>query len=678
MTSPSERRPRLAAIGAAAAGSLVLYLLTLTPTVPLNDGGELIAAVKSLGVAHAPGFPLYILLAHAATWLPFGSVAARVNAASAIFGALAVALMVIAAGEALALAPRGATRENARGSALPAATPQPDSAIPALAAALLLACGRTFWNYATQAEVYTLNTAIVVAILALMLRWRRGRTAPAGERGDDRPLLAAAFLFGLGLAVHHVTIALMLPALAMLVLATEGPRFFAGPRFGLALLAALGGLSVYAYLPFAAARSPIMNWGDARSLDRLIMQVTGREYWVFFEFHASQLREEIPRFAGLFAREFGPPWLPLAPVLAAVGLADAWRRDRALAMFLALIVAVNVGYSLIYHISQDQDAYFLPAFVAIALAAGLGASRLLRSGRGGTPHAAGAPRAAGMPRAAAAAFCLVAPAIAFAANLPYDDRHRDTIARDQVENFLAAAKPGGLVLTFDWQFVSPHFYVREIEGRHRDVAVIDVHMMRRSWYVDYVRRAYPELARGHEREFDDYLAGLREWEHDATRFEREAALRQPVHRLYYRLMLALAHDRPANAPVYLTEEVALSPDAQDGVFARAITAGTTLVPQGMLFELTRGGGFRETTVPRLETRALLHGRSRFAADDVVRTQIIPTYAALLLDRGRYLIAYGHRDEAIAMLEQALALDPSFTPAREAIVAARSGGVPAAP
>ena len=69
--------------------SLALYVWTLAPTVTLVDSGELIVAARTLGVAHPPGFPLYILLAHLASIVPLGSVAARVNFASAIFAALA-------------------------------------------------------------------------------------------------------------------------------------------------------------------------------------------------------------------------------------------------------------------------------------------------------------------------------------------------------------------------------------------------------------------------------------------------------------------------------------------------------------------------------------------------------------------------------------------------------------
>src|SRR5262249_56322611 len=77
-----------------------VYAWTVAPTVTLVDSGELIVAARSLGVAHPPGFPLYVLLSHIASLIPIGSVAARVNFASAVFGAAAASLLAAALFEA--------------------------------------------------------------------------------------------------------------------------------------------------------------------------------------------------------------------------------------------------------------------------------------------------------------------------------------------------------------------------------------------------------------------------------------------------------------------------------------------------------------------------------------------------------------------------------------------------
>src|SRR5437588_12667687 len=72
---------------------LVIYLITVSPTVNFIDSGELITALHEPGIAHPPGYPLYTLLGYAASHLPIGEVAWRVNLFSAAWGAMAVGAM---------------------------------------------------------------------------------------------------------------------------------------------------------------------------------------------------------------------------------------------------------------------------------------------------------------------------------------------------------------------------------------------------------------------------------------------------------------------------------------------------------------------------------------------------------------------------------------------------------
>src|SRR5690242_10984557 len=68
----------------------LIYLTTVSPTVNFIDSGELISAAYEPGIAHAPGYPLYVLMGYVATHLLWGDVAWRLNVLSAFWGALAV------------------------------------------------------------------------------------------------------------------------------------------------------------------------------------------------------------------------------------------------------------------------------------------------------------------------------------------------------------------------------------------------------------------------------------------------------------------------------------------------------------------------------------------------------------------------------------------------------------
>ena len=112
-----------------------------------------------------------------------------------------------------------------------------DSAWPAFdssrlrsAQGLLMGFSRTLWSYATIAEVYTLNTLLILTVFFLMLRWRRGIVADrsdigctrvASERHDSLSLCRRARVW-LGAGGPSRQVGLTLPALAVIVYRTEG------------------------------------------------------------------------------------------------------------------------------------------------------------------------------------------------------------------------------------------------------------------------------------------------------------------------------------------------------------------------------------------------------------------------------------------------------------------------
>src|SRR6266478_4133697 len=81
--------------------ALLLYCCTLAPTVTLTDSGELIVVAHGLGVAHPPGVPLWDMLAHLASLVPLGNVAVRINFSSALFAALASAMLTLVVAESM-------------------------------------------------------------------------------------------------------------------------------------------------------------------------------------------------------------------------------------------------------------------------------------------------------------------------------------------------------------------------------------------------------------------------------------------------------------------------------------------------------------------------------------------------------------------------------------------------
>src|SRR5881394_1026087 len=128
--------------------ALLLYGWTLAPTVTLTDSGELLVVARGLGVAHPPGVPLWIILAYLASLVPLGNVAVRINFSSALFAALACAMLTLVAAELiitasyLAASKRRKKGAQKRKKTDDSSVPRLLMAAPALGAGLLMAFSR--------------------------------------------------------------------------------------------------------------------------------------------------------------------------------------------------------------------------------------------------------------------------------------------------------------------------------------------------------------------------------------------------------------------------------------------------------------------------------------------------------------------------------------------------------
>ena len=168
--------------------------------------------------------------------LPLHDPAWRMNAFSALWGGVATGLVYL-----LAL------------RMLRQAITNPWSRLLAVFAAFVFAVTPTYWSQATLAEVYTLNAALVAAILLGTVTW--------GQTGSRWALYLTALLYGLSLA-HHRTTLLYLPAIvAFLWLASRQQppcrRVAVSPRHRVALsLLILAPLLLYLIIPLPRRTRP--------------------------------------------------------------------------------------------------------------------------------------------------------------------------------------------------------------------------------------------------------------------------------------------------------------------------------------------------------------------------------------------------------------------------------------
>lgn len=194
--------------------SLIVYVITLQPTVGLEDSGELIVASDYLGVPHPPGYPIWSLLTWFFQWVFHGvtfhghpNPAWAVNLFSAVSGAAAcgvIALLISRSGMDLL---RSLAKES---RLLGEKTESLFCSVAGISGGLLLAFGQGMWSQSVIAEVYSLNIFFQSLVLVFLYRWM-------SEPGNAKWLLLCAFAFGLGIT-NHQTLMFMGLAIAIAVL----------------------------------------------------------------------------------------------------------------------------------------------------------------------------------------------------------------------------------------------------------------------------------------------------------------------------------------------------------------------------------------------------------------------------------------------------------------------------
>ncbi|NOT35164.1 MAG: DUF2723 domain-containing protein [Candidatus Eisenbacteria bacterium] len=206
--------------------SAVVYLLSMQRSVPFWDSGEFIAVATILGIPHPPGTPFYVMLGRIATLLPFGSIAERVNGLSAIASALAVVMTYFTTLRLIRLA-QGTERK---------ASDEWLAVIGATVGALLLAFSDSFWENATEAEVYSLMSLAQILVFWLGLKWWEAHE----KRPLAGPLLMCVYLMWLCVGLHLGVGMLALPLLVMMWLVDRRAALMFGTPVLSALLAPYG------------------------------------------------------------------------------------------------------------------------------------------------------------------------------------------------------------------------------------------------------------------------------------------------------------------------------------------------------------------------------------------------------------------------------------------------------
>lgn len=409
--------------------TLLVYILTLAPTVTFGDGGELTAAAYNLGIAHPPGYPLYLLLGKLFMLLiPFGDVAMRMNLLSAFFASLTVVTIYLI------------DRVLDHGRFI------------SILVSLTAAFSFTFWSQAVTAEVYTLYALFFCIMILLTLLWLT-------DKKESR-LLLLALTAGLAMT-HHVIIALFYPVFLLFIL-LNGPRLLKNWKLMVKIFALfLLPLLLYLYLPIRSAVNPLNDWGNPETLPAMIDHITAEQFGGMFLKHGFDgVLFQLRHFMETLLNQF--PFILL--ILAVTGVMAGLKRERKTSLFFLFLLVVNISYSLAYYIT-DIEPHFIHIFLILALFTGKIFDFIYRRIQGVTNvHA----------RWAGVVVLAIVALLPLGFNWAACDQGGNYLARDYGRNMLNSLDKNG-VLFIDGEaelFIAA--YLKIAEGIRPDVEVYDI------------------------------------------------------------------------------------------------------------------------------------------------------------------------------------------------------------
>ena len=418
---------------------LLVYTLTLAPTIYNLDSAELTTAATTGGIVRATGYPLYLILGKMWSWLPVGDIGYRLNLFSAVCGAITIFLLD-------RILRRLAVGSWAR-----------------LGALGLLATGPYFWSLSLIAEVYTLHTALMAGTILLLLRWAE---APGPTR-LAWPVLLAALSLG-----NHAATVLLAPGYIFFVLASHPQELAKGRVWLTASLALLAGAAVYLVLPLRYSAAPAFNYAghyDASGSFVPVELTTLKGMWWLLSgkaFAGQMFGYRLPELwpeAVAFGRQLWAAFFAVGVAPAGVGLVCLMRRDRSLGGMLLLIFLANAIFYINYRV-VDKATMFLPAYVIWALWLAIGYQVFLAWLDGADARPAG--------RRLVESLIAAVVVLALVWNWSRVDLSQDRSAWEQSEAIMQEVEENALI--FGWWDTAPGLhYLQLVEGRRPDVTIIN-------------------------------------------------------------------------------------------------------------------------------------------------------------------------------------------------------------
>jgi len=427
----------------------LVYLYSLCPTVYLIDSGELAAVSYTLGIAHPTGYPLYTLISYLFAHLP-GEPIRNLNILSALFSCIAALLLYLNLSKTLK-----------------------DKFLPFVITSLF-AFSPAIWRTSITNEVYPLTGLFCIILLDLLFNLK-----------DSRTYYVLMFSIGLSFTNHIIIFSIAVP-IFFYILFVYKPDI---KKILLGLFFALVGFSLYLYLIFRTLGNAEIAWGNVCNIQRLFWHLTGKQYQVWmFSLSIKEILNNTKQGLYFITNNF----LFVFIVLIFAGFYWLLKNDRKKFWLFLVIFILNFLYTINYAI-PDIESYYIPGFVSLLFISFYGLKIFKKYIK----------------------WFIAIPISLIILILNYQGStlRNNTFGLDYSYAHIAQLPENSLLICSYWDIYSPTIYLRNVKNIRKDLIIIDKELLRRTWYIKYLRNEYPEFCQKAEKGINDYLVELYKFEY---------------------------------------------------------------------------------------------------------------------------------------------------------------------
>ncbi|MCB4792347.1 MAG: DUF2723 domain-containing protein [Elusimicrobia bacterium] len=330
---------------------LAFYTYTLYPACAPEDSGEYIAVCHTLGIAHSPGNPLYVLLGKISSLFPIGNSAYRLNLLSSL---LAVLTLMVLFKILIAI-----TKDI----------------VVSIAAIVIFSFSYEFWYITTFAKTFTLITFLTALCLYSLILYLK-------EHTSLRYLYLSYYLVGFAIGGHYFLL-MFIPLLffvSIFSIRKDRIKFFA-----VSILLFFLGFSIHFYLPVRSSMSPLINTGNTSNIENLYNFLTRKEMSGFRMSNlakASITKQEVLLKAKWFFFALSDHFSLIWAMIGTLGFFALWKNDKNIFYLILFLMIFSGPVWLVFSAFGLDDPFkeamnerYLPVFeslFAIVIGSALG------------------------------------------------------------------------------------------------------------------------------------------------------------------------------------------------------------------------------------------------------------------------------------------------------------------